>query len=127
MGDSEGTYPLMAPFTPDDKKERIMGRVWTIRMMDLFVGIPSLIIDHDPTSVKRRDLYGGAGTHRIKEKYGVEYRSLSNFWFKSPKLTRLIYKLTRFTYEFCKEKGYEKVWEVVYDPSRLKKCINKNK
>jgi len=64
----------------------------TIVLCDLFLGIPSLYIDHDPTSAKRREIYGQAGRYRIKD-YGLEYRTLSNFWLASPKLTGFIYDL----------------------------------
>lgn len=67
----------------------------TIVLMDLFLGIPSLYIDHDPTSAKRRSIYGQAGRYRIKE-YGLEYRTLSNFWLASPKLVGFMYDLSEF-------------------------------
>src|SRR5437773_960527 len=54
-----------------------------VKMMDLFVGNTAILIDHDVTSGARRKIYGGAGTHRIA-KYGLEYRTLSNFWLRSP-------------------------------------------
>ena len=47
-----------------------------IQACDLFLGVPSILIDTDNT---RRKLYGKAGSFRYKN-YGVEYRSLSNFW-----------------------------------------------
>lgn len=45
--------------------------------MDLYLGVPSVILDS--ASKDRRLLYGKAGCFRNKP-YGVEYRSLSNFW-----------------------------------------------
>lgn len=51
-----------------------------IRMCDLFLGLPSLIIDGSYASAARRTLYGAAGCFRIKPEYGVEYRTLSNFF-----------------------------------------------
>lgn len=49
-----------------------------VRRMDLLLGVPSVLLDDDQ---RRRTMYGKAGAMRNKE-YGVEYRSLSNFWIK---------------------------------------------
>lgn len=67
----------------------------SILLMDLFLGIPSLFLDKDPTSSKRRSIYGQAGRFRICD-YGLEYRTLGNFWLTSPRLTGLIYDLCNF-------------------------------
>jgi hypothetical protein len=48
----------------------------TILACDLFLGLPSIIMDKDS---KRRLLYGKASRYRIQP-WGVEYRTLSNFW-----------------------------------------------
>lgn len=64
------------------------------KVMDIFLGIPSILLDKDPTSPRRRNLYGKAGAHRPKS-YGIEYRALGNFWVGHPKLTRLVYLLVR--------------------------------
>lgn len=45
-------------------------------MMDVYVGLPSLVWDND---TKRRSLYGRAGAFRVKP-YGLEYRTPSNAW-----------------------------------------------
>ena len=52
------------------------------KLMDLHVGLWSVEVDPDKT---RRQLYGKAGACRYKT-YGVEYRTLSNFWVLSPQL-----------------------------------------
>lgn len=59
-----------------------------IRAHDLFCGIASLSYDSD---VRRREIYGKAGAHRIKP-YGVEYRTLSNAWLRSQELMAFIYE-----------------------------------
>lgn len=58
-----------------------------IKVHDLFCGVPSLMYDDDN---KRRAIYGKAGAYRPKG-YGVEYRTLSNFWIRSPELTAWLY------------------------------------
>ena len=50
-----------------------------IKAMDLTLGLSSLSLDSDN---RRRSMYGNAGAFRFK-KYGVEYRTLSNFWIFS--------------------------------------------
>jgi hypothetical protein len=70
-----------------------------IKLMDLFVGIPSVIIDCLPDAKARRKLYGKAGCFRPKPAYGVEWRTASNFWIGSPRLTSLVYKLTSLAVE----------------------------
>jgi hypothetical protein len=65
------------------------GKIDTVRAMDLLHGVISVILDNSEEAVKRRKLYGKAGSHRPTD-YGVEYRVLSNFWFKSPQLVMLM-------------------------------------
>ena len=59
-----------------------------IQWMDVFLGLPSVLIDKDK---ERRTLYGKAGAYRHKE-YGVEYRSLSNFWVQSDEMIKWVYE-----------------------------------
>lgn len=58
-----------------------------IKALDLFAGIPSVLLDDD---IHRRSLYGKAGCFRPCE-WGIEYRSLSNFWIKEKELVRYIF------------------------------------
>lgn len=64
--------------------------VHVVKMMDLFLSVPAVLMDE---GVERKQLYGKAGAHRPKP-YGVEYRSLSNFWIFDPKLIRWAWKQT---------------------------------
>lgn len=61
-----------------------------VKMMDFVIGLPSLLIDTDKL---RRKLYGKAGSMRHKQ-YGVEYRTLSNFWLNSSELMSWVYDKT---------------------------------
>jgi hypothetical protein len=74
------------------------GKVEVVKMLDIFQGLPSVLLDPDPTAPKRRTLYGRAGAHRPKE-YGVEYRALGNFWVRSPALLHLMYELAHTAVE----------------------------
>lgn len=60
------------------------------KMLDYVLGLQSVLIDKDS---KRRALYGKAGSMRHKP-YGMEYRTLSNFWLKSQELKEWVYDKT---------------------------------
>ena len=67
-----------------------------IKAMDLFLGVPSIVLD---TDTDRRSMYGKAGCFRIKP-YGVEYRTLSNFWIASEELTNWVFEQTLKAIDF---------------------------
>lgn len=73
-----------------DVKKASWGPQYLIRTMDLFLGVPSVIMDKGEL---RKQLYGKAGAYREKV-YGVEYRTLSNFWIKDPRLTKWVWDST---------------------------------
>ena len=58
-----------------------------ILAMDLCLGVPSVILDKD---TQRRKLYGKAGCYRPKP-YGIEYRTLSNFWIWDNRTINWVY------------------------------------
>lgn len=66
------------------------------KWMDIFLGLPSVILDRDN---QRRKLYGQAGSYRNKP-YGIEYRVLSNFWLS---LTDWVWDNTITAVERCFE------------------------
>lgn len=53
-----------------------------LRYFDLYLGVPSVLIDPD---TERRSLYGKAGCFRLTP-YGLEYRSLSSYMMKDEKM-----------------------------------------
>lgn len=70
-----------------------------VRSMDLYLGIPSVTLDGSDAAKKRRDLYGKAGAFRDKV-YGVEYRTLSNFWLRSDKLKKWAFNQSQEAVKF---------------------------
>lgn len=72
-----------------------------IKAMDLFLGVPSVLIDKD---IERKQLYGMAGCFRNK-KYGVEYRSLSNFWLQDNGLMTWAWQSTMEAIDFVNKGG----------------------
>jgi len=67
-----------------------------ITFMDVFVGAPSSILDLD---VYRKNIYGQMGRMRFTD-YGVEYRTLSNWWLGSEENQRFIFKQTMIAIEY---------------------------
>jgi hypothetical protein len=85
-----------------------------IRNMDLFLGVPSVLMDDGEM---RKKLYGKGGACRVKP-YGVEYRTLSNFWiFKEP-LIRWVWRNT--------ERALECEFDVAHEQARILEAINNN-
>jgi hypothetical protein len=76
--------------------------LFLVKMCDLFLGLPSVLIDKD---VDRRQLYGKAGAFRYKS-YGLEYRSLSNFWLRTKDDTAFIYEQVVKMFNFVNNEGY---------------------
>lgn len=99
------------------------GKVNTVKMCDAFHGIISIVLDTDERSVRRRKLYGKAGEHRPTE-YGVEYRTLSSFWLRSPNLVMLIDSLTTDALKAVREEYYEKVIEELGGGENIQNIIN---
>lgn len=60
------------------------------KQLDYALALPSLMFDKDKL---RRSMYGKAGCYRPKS-YGVEYRTLSNFWIFSKEYRAWVYDTT---------------------------------
>lgn len=95
-------------------------RLRLIQSADMFLGVPSILLDEDK---KRRQLYGKAGCFR-KTNYGAEYRTLSNFWLKDPKLTAWVYDGAQRAYTFAKQPDN---WVLLdSEQERIIRCINRS-
>jgi len=100
------------------------GKIEVVKMLDIFQGIPSVILDPDQSAPARRELYGTAGAHRPKE-YGVEYRALGNFWLRSPELVHLMYELADRAVELTLNGEGQKIIEQV-GQKNVQDIINKS-
>jgi len=61
-----------------------------IKVLDLYLGVPSVLIDAD---TRRRSLYGKAGCFRLTD-YGLEYRVLSGYFIKTDELINWMFNQT---------------------------------
>lgn len=65
-----------------------------VPVLDIIVGNTCVLIDRNPFNKERRKVYGRVGEYRVKP-YGLEYRTLSNFWLQSYQLMSLVTGLCR--------------------------------
>lgn len=98
-------------------KPSVETNIALIKAMDLFTSIPLLEQDMD---TRRRELYGKAGAFRHKA-YGVEYRTLSNFWLSSKELMEFIFDQTHKAINFVNSGS------IMDDDDLLVSTINDNK
>lgn len=80
--------------TDEMMKKALSDPATTIPMLDLIVANTCVLIDRDPGNIERRKNYGRVGEYRLKD-YGLEYRTLSNFWLRSYPLMSLVTGLCR--------------------------------
>ena len=88
-----------------------------VMAMDVFLGAASIAYDSDTL---RRKLYGKAGCFRFKP-YGIEYRTLSNFWIKSPQLVGWAFDQSQKAVEYLNSGGKVKIDHLPL----IEDCINR--
>lgn len=98
----------------------------TIQLMDCFHGVVSVLLDTTPGSVERRELYGKAGAYR-RPKFGLEYRSLSNYWIFDERLILLQYKLSETVLRLMRERQHAPIINELVDLSPEKAINEDNK
>jgi hypothetical protein len=89
-----------------------------IKLMDLFVGVPSVLMDKGEL---RKTLYGKAGAYRDKS-YGGEYRTLSNFWVFNNSLIEWVWDNTSRAVNAAEAQ----ITLSEQDSLDIVNCINKN-
>jgi hypothetical protein len=88
-----------------------------VKAMDLFLGVPSVIMDSDEN---RKRVYGKAGRFRFTE-YGFEYRTLSNFWLVNEDLMEWAFNQTMLAIDYVNEEN-----EIKQFAEKIQTCINTN-
>jgi Phage phiEco32-like COOH.NH2 ligase-type 2 len=88
-----------------------------VRACDLYLGVPSVLMDEGEL---RKQLYGKAGAYRKKE-FGVEYRTLSNFWVFSEQLIGWVYDNTERALAAALDEK-----PIIKDRDLILQAINKN-
>lgn len=104
-------------------------RLRMVTWFDVFVGNTCVLIDRDPKAIIRREHYGRAGEYRIPN-YGLEYRTLSNFWLRNFTLLDFVFSLSKIAIGVVEDSlnGGElesRLIEVV-DINRVIKAIDEN-
>lgn len=89
-----------------------------IKILDLYLGVPSIVMDKD---TERRKLYGKSGCFRFTE-FGCEYRVLSNFWIASDNSVAWIFEQVRMAID-----AYNNGFRIDAKSDlgeKIQKCIN---
>lgn len=86
---------------------------------DYLLGLPSLILDSD---TRRRELYGKAGACRWKQ-YGVEYRTLSNFWLFSEANRKFVYQQAQKAFQHFQSGSFRELFAMI-NPEVIQNTIN---
>jgi hypothetical protein len=118
------TLPIFDPFLGDpDNRQRL------VPLMDIFVGAFSVLLDRDPGAAERRENYGRAGEFRLP-KYGLEYRTTSNFWLRDYRLMSFTFGMAQIAISVLAEslsgKDIEEELIQVVDIAKVIQAINTN-
>lgn len=89
-----------------------------VKALDVYLGVPSVLID---TDTLRKKLYGSAGRFRPKP-YGIEYRSMSNYWLRDLQTIRWVFGNTKEAILFLNN-GFRIAAE---DKKWIQQCMKNN-
>jgi len=73
------------------------GHLRAVKFLDLIMALPTVLLDSSPGAKRRRAKYGKAGCFRPTP-YGIEYRTPSCWWLRSPMTVSLAYGLGRLAW-----------------------------
>ena len=92
---------------------------YLVKALDLFLSVPATIVEPDN---QRKQLYGKAGAFRFKD-YGVEYRSLSNYFINSDSLMKWVFDNTQTAIDFLNQRGID---EIEIMGKEIQEAVNNN-
>ena len=92
---------------------------------DIFIGNACVMLDRDPLAAERRENYGRAGEYR-EPAYGLEYRTLSNFWLRNYALLDLVTGLANIAIAVVNDPSVEDELIAQVDVSNFIKAIDTN-
>lgn len=102
------------------------GHLRIIRLLDLILGIPCVLLDDSEEAKRRRSEYGKAGCFRPTP-YGIEYRTPSCWWIKSPTTVSLALGLARLAWSIATYSQDLKLFELVkHKPEDIKGIIDES-
>ena len=101
---------------------QMSGKIKMVQVMDATLGLASVIHDKSAGSTLRRKLYGKAGAYRPTP-YGVEYRTLSNFWIFEEKYQKLMWHLTNTALKIMRSKMADDLFKIA-KPGDVCEAIN---
>jgi hypothetical protein len=95
-------FGVSSPYVKEEHEEYKIskteeGHLRAIKFFDLLITLPTLLLDNGPGSAKRKEKYGKAGCFRPTP-YGVEYRTPSCWWLRSPLTVSLVFGLGRLAW-----------------------------
>jgi hypothetical protein len=94
---------ISSPNTKCQKELHLLheeGHIEIVRWLDLMISIPTFFLNNDESAKIRRTKYGKAGCFRPTP-YGIEYRTPSAWWLRSPMTMSLIYGFARIAWEMA--------------------------
>jgi Phage phiEco32-like COOH.NH2 ligase-type 2 len=95
-----------------------------VPVLDAVLGNTFVLLDRSEGNIERRKHYGRAGEHRLP-KYGIEYRTLSNYWLRAPVLTSLAFGLARQAVDVVRHNNDRALFELV-DYKDIVRAIDTN-
>lgn len=96
-----------------------------IDVLDIIVGNTCVLIDRDEGNIERRKVYGKAGEYRTPA-YGIEYRTLSNFWLKANPLMSFVMSISRLSVGIAADAEMVAELKALVDMDLVRKAINEN-
>ena len=125
---SEGTNEIYECARRTEKALKEMPEVM-VPILDIVVGNTCVLLDRVEGNKERRANYGRVGEYRVKS-YGIEYRSLSNFWLRSYPLMSFVFGIARFAVHLVEqstpENDYVKALFDAVPRANIVKAVNEN-